>query len=170
MKLLITGKPGVGKTTLIKKLVHLVGEPVAGFLTEDVREGGVRKGFRIAAIDGKQGLLSHVDFRSRFKVGKYGVNVEEFESIALPEIDKSLETASLLIIDEIAKMELFSERFRKKLIVALDSGRDIIATIQDKPIPLLNELRSREDIELMVVTESNRDSLPEVIAERLKKR
>lgn len=81
---LITGAPGAGKTTLIKKLAdglrHL--NP-AGFYTSEIREGGVRRGFALASFDkntDERGVLSHVDFKGPYRVGKYGVDVEGLET------------------------------------------------------------------------------------------
>ena len=80
MNLLVTGLPGVGKTTLIKRiseeLKHL--HPI-GFYTSEIREGGIRKGFELISLDGRKRLLSHVDIKSSHRVGKYKVDVTGFE-------------------------------------------------------------------------------------------
>ena len=80
--ILITGLPGVGKTTIIKKLSEELRKfhPV-GFYTEEIREKGIRKGFKLIGLDGGEGILSHVDVKSTYTVGKY--NVEDRKSTRL---------------------------------------------------------------------------------------
>ena len=87
--LLLTGNPGVGKSTIIKKLVsELKGRELKGFYTEEIREGGVRKGFNIITLDGKKGMLAHCQLKSPYRVGKYGVNISDLETIAIPAVQK----------------------------------------------------------------------------------
>ena len=79
-KILLTGLPGCGKTTAVMNIIaSLECEKVAGFYTEEIREGKTRKGFGWKRLDGAGGILAHVDFKSRFKVGRYGVDVAGFE-------------------------------------------------------------------------------------------
>jgi nucleoside-triphosphatase len=82
VKLLIEGRPGSGKTTAARRLVSLLadkGANVTGFTTAEIREGGSRIGFSIETIDGKTGVLAHVDLEGP-RVGKYAVDVRAFES------------------------------------------------------------------------------------------
>lgn len=157
--LLITGRPGVGKTSLIKKLLSELRDRAGGFYTEEIREGGERKGFKITTVDGKQGTLAHVMHKSPFKVGKYKVNLEDFEKLALPAIEKAIQEGKIIVIDEIGKMELFSERFRQTLISALDSPHLIIATIKEGPDPLTQKIKSRDDAQIFQMTLENRNQL-----------
>ena len=109
--ILITGSPGIGKTTLIKRLFEeaAVLHPV-GFYTEEIREGGIRRGFKLVGHDGREGILSHVDISSRYKVGKYRVDVTGFDRF-LDTLKISESNSGLVIIDEIGKMECFSRKF-----------------------------------------------------------
>jgi nucleoside-triphosphatase len=79
--ILITGKPGSGKTTLFGRLAEALRHlgPV-GFYTQEIRESGVRKGFTLNGLDGSCGLLAHVDLSGEFRVGRYGVDVAGFEN------------------------------------------------------------------------------------------
>ena len=109
--ILITGSPGIGKTTLVKRLFEKLAvlNPV-GFYTEEIREGGIRRGFRLVSHDGREGILSHVDIRSPFKVGKYRVDVSGFDRF-LDTLSISKSDSGLVILDEIGKMECFSRKF-----------------------------------------------------------
>jgi nucleoside-triphosphatase len=157
--ILVTGLPGVGKTTLIKKmseeLKHL--HPV-GFYTTEIREEGTRKGFELISLEGRKGILSHIDIESPHRVGKYKVDIKSFEDF-LDQIKFSAPTIGLIIIDEIGKMECYSNKFKKLLKEILDSEKWVIATIALKGSELIAEIKKREDMKLFEMTKSNRDAL-----------
>jgi len=161
--LFISGRPGIGKTTLIRKLTeYLEGINVdySGFITEELRERGKRVGFILKVVPGEvEGILAHIDFVSSYRVGKYGVNLDEFERIALPAIKKR---ASLLVIDEIGTMELYSFKF-KEILKNLLKGRSplILATIGEKHLPLLDKWKVRSNVTLMIMDYRNRDEILE---------
>jgi nucleoside-triphosphatase len=164
-KILITGSPGVGKTTLIKKLVESLPEAV-GFYTEEIRQGGVRKGFRLISLDGKEGVLSHVDFKSRYRVGKYKVDIETFERF-IDEIPFS--ESPVVIIDEIGKMECISSRFCSLVKELLNSDKTVIATIAKKGTPFIEEVKKTQGVMLLELSEQNRESLSKEILALLRR-
>jgi len=156
----------VGKTTLIKNLAEALRplHPV-GFLTAEIREGGIRKGFELISLDGRKGLLSHTDIQSPHRVGKYKVDVKGFEDFLsfLPLLDSS---ARLVLIDEIGKMECFSDRFRTWLQNCLDSEKSVIATIALKGTGFIEAVKKRQDVRLFEITQGNRDfALNEILKE-----
>lgn len=157
--ILITGVPGIGKTTLIKKLFEELKQfcPV-GFYTAEIREGGIRKGFELISLDGRRGILSHVAIKSDFRVSKYGVDVDGFEDF-IDHIEFINPSTGLIIIDEIGKMECFSDKFKKLLKEILNSEKLLIATIALKGGGLIAEIKKRRDIKLFEMSKSNRDSL-----------
>jgi len=164
--ILITGLPGVGKTKLVKKLVEELKQfhPV-GFYTEEIREEGTRKGFALISLDGKRGLLSHTDIKSPHRVGTYRVDVKGFEVFLtfLPLLNPS---TRLVIIDEIGKMECFSEQFKECLIECLNSEKWVLATIALKGSGFIEEVKRRHDVTLFEMTQRNRNSLlPDILRE-----
>ena len=161
--MVITGLPGCGKTTLLRKLAEELRSlrPV-GFYTEEIREGGVRKGFALKSLDGREGLLAHVDFSKRQRVGKYGVDVTGFEAF-LEAIHFDRPEAGLVVIDEIGKMESLSRRFQRRVKAILDSDRMLIATIAQHGGGLIAEIKSREDVRIYTLTTKNRDGMLETI-------
>jgi nucleoside-triphosphatase len=163
--LLITGLPGVGKTTLIIKLSEALKHlhPV-GFYTAEIREGGVRKGFELISLEGKKALLSHEEIRSPYQVGHYKVDIQGFEDFLI-SISFSNPLTRLIIIDEIGKMECLSDRFKKLLNETLDSEKWVIATIALKGSGLIAEVKEREDVQLFEITKKNRDSLLKEISD-----
>jgi nucleoside-triphosphatase len=152
--LLITGRPGCGKTTLIKKILERANLPIGGFYTEEIRERGARKGFRIITTAGKIGVLAHVDFTGEPRVGKYGVNLKDFEKIAVLSMLDGLKKKKPIVVDEIGRMELFSEEFRRVLTRSLDA-RIVIGTILMKYHEFADRIRERADVEVLLLTPDN---------------
>ena len=163
MNILLTGKPRIGKTTIIKKVVEDL-KDVGGFYTEEIKNG-FRKGFRIINLNGKRGVLAHIDIKNRYRVGKYGVNIKDLEDIAVKSVEESLDR-DIIVIDEIGKMELFSEKFRDTLEKALDTGK-VLGTIMKKSNYFADKIKNRKDVKILLVEESNRDILVEEIKESL---
>jgi nucleoside-triphosphatase len=167
-KTLITGKPGVGKTTLIQKMIarmHMV--TMAGFFTAEIRSKTSRFGFELQGLNGKRRTLAHVDIDSRHKVGKYGVDTVGFEEF-LETLDLLNPDVALIVIDEIGKMELFSNRFRTLVCGALSSDKQVLASIPLKGRGFIQDIKQRADIHVLEVTPANRDRLLKEIVEGLK--
>ena len=165
--ILLTGKPGVGKTTLIKRAIRGWEGEIGGFYTEEIREGKTRVGFKIRSTAGEEAILAHVDCESPFRVPRYGVNVEAFERVGVAAIEHAIEESALIVMDELGRMELFSKRFRQMALKALDAPQPVLGVLQDRHTPFLDAIRARDDVEIITVTPQNRDRLVETIRERL---
>ncbi len=162
--ILITGAPGVGKTTLIRRLVVELGERrCAGFYTEEIRKDGVRKGFELISLDGRKAMLAHVDSNSPYRVGRYGVDVVRFD-LFLEPFDFAHTNAEVVIVDEIGKMEIFSQKFNLLLEAAFSSNQQLVATISAGGPRAIQRFKKREDVVLFEVTRLNRDRLVKKIA------
>ncbi len=157
-KILLTGLPGCGKTTAITKIVaQLDIEKVAGFYTQEIRENDVRKGFLWNRLDGAAGVLAHVDIKKRFKVGKYGVDVAGFEEAVVPILNADKTDAELFVIDEIGKMECFSQRFVAAVRTLFASNKSVLATVARKGGGLISEVKSLPRVKLLNLTRDNWD-------------
>ena len=160
--ILITGPPTCGKTTLIRKAVTELGVAAAGFYTEEIRSAGRREGFALVTLDGRRATLASVLIRGPHRVSKYGVNLEALETVGLPALENA--DAKLLVIDEIGKMELLSQRFQEAVVQALDSATPLLASIMLSRHPFADAIKSRDDVRLINLTPQNRDSaLSEVV-------
>lgn len=166
--ILLTGKPGTGKTTAIRSVVdQLNPESAAGFWSREIREKGQRVGFTIETLSGKFGTLAHVNQKYGPKVSKYRVNIDDIDFIIVPELEMARASGRLIIIDEIAKMELFSKKFEDEVRKCLDTRR-VLGTIQQRIHPFLDEIRSRRDVHLIELTTENRYHVPMQVLRILK--
>jgi nucleoside-triphosphatase len=156
--ILLTGRPGVGKTTVIRRLADLLASrAIAGFYTEEIREAGQRRGFGAATFSGGSCVLAHVGLRSRQRVGRYGVDVAAFEELVLPELARP---CGLMLIDEIGKMECHSAGFVDAARKLLESSTPVVATVAVSGTGFIAEVKRRPDVTIWEVTRENRDELP----------
>ena len=168
VKILLTGKPGCGKTTVIMKLAGLLKAlKVAGFYTEQIRSGGQRTGFSVCTFRGAEGVLSSVNFRQGPQVGKYRVDVAGLEKIIAAEFDENRRDVDVYIIDEIGKMECYSNLFVRTVRNILRSNIPLVATVALKGSGFIEEVKAHPGIELIEVIMANRDELPKKITARL---
>ncbi len=158
--LLLTGPPGCGKTTAIRRLAERLGDlRQAGFYTQEIREQGQRVGFEAVALSGRQALLAHVRSQSRHRVGRYGVEPEQLEPLVQEELAGARE-ADVYLIDEVGKMELFCPAFVAAVPRPLGGAVPVVLTVAQKGPGLIAQVKARADVRLVTVTEGNRDGLP----------
>lgn len=170
MKILLTGPPGVGKTTAIHTVLAGIEIKAGGFYTQEMRSGGRRIGFVLKTLDGDEGILAHVDYQERHRMGRYGVDIALFEDMALPALERALGATELVVIDEIGKMELFSRRFQEMVLRVLDQDAwHLLGVIHQGKGPFVESIRRRADVEVILVNHANRDGLPAYLIARLQK-
>jgi nucleoside-triphosphatase len=159
-KILLTGLPGCGKTTAVMRIIAgLDPKNITGFYTQEIRDQRTRRGFRWVSLAETSGTLAHVDMRSRFKVGKYGVDVTAFEQAVVPLLDFDANDAELFVIDEIGKMECFSEKFVNAVRRLFASRRSVLATVAKKGTGLIAEVKTHRDALLLELTKQNRNEI-----------
>ncbi len=160
---LVTGPPGCGKTTLIRKAIAELGVLASGFYTEEVRSAGRREGFALVTLDGRRATLASVRIRGPHRVSRYGVDVQALETVGLPALEAP--DAALVVIDEIGKMELLSQRFQETVSHALAGGAPVLASVMLSRHPFADALKARDDVRLIHLTLQNRDrALGDVVA------
>jgi nucleoside-triphosphatase len=166
-KIGITGMPSVGKTETLLKIINSLEEHgyiVQGMITEPIMEKKKRVGFYVENWQTKErDIFAHIDYEMKEKVGKYGVDISALENIGVPAIEKAItdENVNIIVIDEIGKMEMISEKFCEMVIEALESDKPILVTLHKKSrTPLLQDVRRRDDIRILEVTPVNKNLLP----------
>jgi len=159
---LLTGPPRSGKTTLIKQVVSEYRGKACGFYTEEVREGGERRGFKLTTLDGRETAFSHIDLKSPYRVGKYGVSIEGLEEVGVSALLSNTDECDLVVVDEIGKMEMFSLRFREAVSQLIGSGRRVLGTVMMHHHGWSDIIKARPEVRLVMV---NRNNYTEALAE-----
>jgi nucleoside-triphosphatase len=162
---LITGRPGSGKTTLVRRVVERLAGRAGGFYTAEIRHGGVRQGFKLITLDGHEAVIAHVEFAGRQRVGKYTVDVAALDRVGVPAVERALAAGQVIVVDEIGPMELSSSAFRTSVLHALDSGCPVLATVMLHPDPWADALKRRPGVRLVELTPANRDRLLDSLVE-----
>jgi len=170
-KLLLTGPPKIGKSTVIARLVQLLHErgiAAGGFVTHEQREHERRVGFVVQDLAGQEvAVIAHQDYDTGIQVGRFGVDVPAFERVGLPALHRAIEQGGILVIDEIARMELASPAFVKVVEQVIDGPLAVVASVHLRADPFTDALKRRPGVALLTVTEANRDALPLQLLERL---
>ena len=161
--LLITGRPGTGKTTLIRRLADALGNRAGGFYTEEIRESGSRMGFRLMTLRGRSAVFAHVDWAARMphRVGRYGVDVSVLDHIGLKTVRQASRRQQVILVDEIGKMELLSAAFRTVLDETASGPAPLVAAISSAPHPWAEAFKKRPHVTLYEMTRANRDRILE---------
>ena len=170
--ILVTGPPGIGKTSLMRRTVTELKKreySIGGVICHEVREGGLRVGFEIMDLSTAQrGWLAHVNQLTGPAVGKYRINLTDMDIIGAGSIIDAVKNADILAIDEIGPMELMSPAFSKALLQAVKSSKPLLGTIHYKlSNSLIESIKMREDTEIIDVTRENRATLHNIVAEKI---
>ncbi|HTY47906.1 MAG TPA: NTPase [Methanomassiliicoccales archaeon] len=173
IKIGITGLPGAGKTHALIKVIEMLeteGVKVGGMITEPIVEDSRRTGFYVMDWRTKQkSVLAHTDIQSKFMVGKFGVDLTILETVGVGALMKACEESDVIVIDEVGKMEVESEKFVSAVKAALDVEKPMLLTLHKKSRnPLLQDIRRRDDVRILEVTPINRNLLPYKIMKLMK--
>ena len=166
--ILLTGRPGIGKTTVVKKIVQLLVGNAGGFYSREVRENGKRLGFEIVTLEGEADFLaqktSEAIFAEEVTFEGYKVNLGAINSIAVPSLLTAMEQQKVVIVDEIGPMEIFSSKFRETVQKLLDNkDARIMGTIVKRSYEFADDIKANPRVKVVELTLENRDALPNEI-------
>jgi nucleoside-triphosphatase len=161
-RLLLTGPPQCGKTTVVRRVVEGFPGRAAGFYTREVRQSGRRVGFEIVTLAGEVAWLSHVDFPGPHRVGKYGVDLEGLHRVGLPALTPA-PGVELIVVDEVGKMECLSPRFIAALEHLWSLPVPLLVTVAEKGGGYIAQIINKPGSRFITVHAGNRDSLPATI-------
>jgi nucleoside-triphosphatase len=164
VKIGITGLPGSGKTQTLLRIIQLLeqeGVVVGGMVTEPIIEKQRRTGFQITNwLTKEHAVFAHETLKSRIRSGRYGVNLQALEDVGTRALKEARESADVIVIDEVGKMEVESEIFTKAVVESLDASKSIVMTLHKKSRnPLLQDIRRRDELRLLEVTPVNKNLL-----------
>jgi nucleoside-triphosphatase len=164
VRILLEGRPGSGKTTIVRRLVgrlHHESISATGFTTKELRVRGRRVGFAVESLRGEGATLASVDFKGPVRVGKYGVDLDALERVALPALDPPT-ASTVVVVDELGKMELASSRLTSRIQALFEGPNDIVAAVHVFKHPVTDELKKRADVDIVRVTRERRDEIPDL--------
>jgi nucleoside-triphosphatase len=168
--ILLTGRPGIGKTTAIRRVVDALGNRAGGFYTRELRAAGRRTGFELVTLDGEAALLATKDQDALLArptpFGRYRVNLDAIDAVGVPALLHALDHGHVVVVDEIGPMEILSPRFREAILRILDSDVAVVGTIVLRPQPFADRVKAHPRATVRHITRDHRDDLPgQILAE-----
>jgi nucleoside-triphosphatase len=166
---LLTGPPRTGKSTAVQAIMQRLGsERCGGFYTEEIRGERDRTGFRCVTAAGDSGVIASVDSASPVRIGRYGVDIEVFESLALPAIRASAGAKAITVIDEIGFMQMLSVPFQRMIeeIVA-HRTLQVVGTVCQDSHPVIDRIKAAAGVKLYALTTENREAVREALIREL---
>jgi len=170
--ILFTGKPGIGKTTIIRKILESLPD-CGGFYTREVRINGKRVAFEIVTLDEEVGTLATSSptpiFENQAMVGQYRVDIDVVDNLAVRALERAVENNKVIVIDEIGPMELFSQQFQDVVLSIINNSTlKAVGTIVERSIEFTDQLKQHPRVTVVHIDENNRDTICDELADRLK--
>ncbi len=173
LKIGISGALGPQKSETIKSIIKMLDEEgfdVGGMVTEPIMEDNKRVGFQVMDWSTKEkAVFSHLDLQSSVEVKGYGVNLDSLNEVGVKAIKNAAKENDIILIDEIGKMQVESEKFCETIRSIYEVNKPLIITFEKKSRnTLLQDLRRRDDVRMLELTNVNKDLLPYKVVELIK--
>lgn len=162
--ILLTGEPRVGKSTAIKKIIHMIGlENCVGFYTEEICDDTGRTGFDCVSLDGESVRIADVSFDSNIRIGRYGIDIVAFETFAMKMLRSLHNSKKIIIIDEIGPIQFMSSKFKQELMKLLHGPHCVVGTIFYKEHSEIDEIKRLSGIKILTMTKENRNVITDAV-------
>jgi nucleoside-triphosphatase THEP1 len=162
-RVIVLGRPGTGKTTLVAKVASAFPGRFRGFYTAEIRERGERTGFLIRTLSGKEGILARTGVDTHLRVGRYGVFLEDLETIGVRELQEALTAGTPLLLDEVGKMEFCSVLFREWFFRVWEALPFLLVTSAFPPLREVEHLFEVAGAKKFLLRPQNREQLTQEI-------
>ncbi len=169
MHALIVGDRGVGKSTLIRRVLKELNRPVFGYETKkEAQAEDPLRGCPIYIYDaGKPHVRSPENLIGYHREQNTAAITAAFERYA-PKLLLTVPENAVVELDEIGFLEAKSETFCRAVMGLLDGSRPVIAAVKNKDIPFLCTLRCHPNARCFYITPENRDALFEEVLDFMK--
>jgi len=158
--LFLTGKIGIGKSTVLKKVLSEIDLSIGGYVTERIYDGHYRKYIARSLNNPKEEyIIVKSDSRDDSKVWF----PKAFEKGLVPILDESLKSKDIIVLDELGASEKDIDVFTSKIFELLDSNKIVFGVLKDVDCKFLNDIKIRDDVTVIRITEENRDNIVDEI-------
>lgn len=160
MHALIVGSRGIGKSTLIRRVLKELNRPLFGFETkkEDALADEV-KGSPVYIYDAGTEHLQREDNLIGYCNQQHSAAMKAAFDRYAPKLRETVPDGCVVELDEIGFMEAKSEAFCDAILSLLDGNAPVIAAVKDKDIPFLQTVRAHPNAVCFYITPENRDAL-----------
>ena len=155
----LTGPVGVGKSTILYNALKELDVSLGGYITQRVYQKDYMKFIVKSLYDMEQHTIIEIDTNRNLK----RVFTEVFENGLIHILDKSIDHSDLIVLDELGIAENDIEIFTTKVFQLLDSKKIVFGVLKDSDCEFLNQIRNRDDVIIIRITEENRDHILEEI-------
>jgi len=162
----ITGKKGIGKSTLLNKIINIVGCALGGFV-----QG---KEFTDEKISYK--IISLYNPKQNYTIGIYdkkkaylNTDINIFNVVSEEILQRCLNSGDLIILDELGFMEENSEVFKNSIFKILDSNKPVLGVLKECNTDFVRNIKMRKDVQVIRIDEINRNLMEKEIIKILVK-
>ncbi|MFA6428929.1 MAG: nucleoside-triphosphatase [Patescibacteria group bacterium] len=163
MIILLTGLPGMGKTTVLERFLEAYKNDCFWILSKELRNPlGERVGFEAVTSDGQSGVFAHKEaIRSDDIIGSYHVDLTVVDKMFTESILREIRTPQgLFVLDEIGRMEMLSKNFVAAIDRLFETDQPVLATIRHGD-EWAEKYKTHQKAVVFEITEKNREELPE---------
>ena len=152
-----TGPRGIGKSTLLQKHLAQFQGVCAGFRTVKVPCGDSFS-VHMLPVDKREMPAEENFLFCRDEKRAYEQNALRFDVLGCRLLE-NMEGVELIVMDELGSAESAAKAFQDRVLELLDGDAPILGVLQEGESEFQQRVADHPNVELIYVTEENRDSL-----------